>query len=96
MVALNDVLQKRADILVVAARHGARNVRVFGSCARGQAGHKSDVDLLVRLDDDRSLIDHVALIRELEELLGCRVDVVSEEAIDPRIRERVLAEVVSL
>jgi hypothetical protein len=96
MVALNDILGRRGEILRVAARHGAHNVRIFGSVVRGEAGKDSDVDFLVRLDDDRSLIDHIALIRELEDLIGCRVDVVTEDALHRVIRARVLAEGVPL
>jgi len=96
MVALSNILDKREEILRIAARYGARNVRVFGSVVRGDAVEDSDVDFLVRLDDDRSLIDHIALIRELEDLIGCRVDVVTEDALHRVIRARVLAEGVPL
>ena len=85
---------KREDILRVAARHGARNVRVFGSIARGEADERSDVDLLVGFEPGRSLLDHAALWLELQDLLGCKVDVVSEGGIKARIRERVLREAV--
>ncbi|MGB2754211.1 MAG: nucleotidyltransferase family protein [Phycisphaerae bacterium] len=96
MSALNDILGRRKEILRIAARHGAHNVRLFGSVVRGEAAADSDVDFLVRLDDDRSLIDHIALIRELEDLIGCRVDVVTEDALHRVIRARVLAEGVPL
>lgn len=96
MVALNDILSRRDEILRIAARHGARDVRIFGSVVRGEAGRDSDVDFLVRLDDDRSLLDHIALIRELEDLIGCRVDVVAEDDLHRAIRARVLAEGVNL
>ncbi|HET6442179.1 MAG TPA: nucleotidyltransferase family protein [Phycisphaerae bacterium] len=96
MVALGDILSRREEILRVAARHGAHHVRVFGSVVRGEAGKNSDVDFLVRLDLDRSLLDHIALIRELEGLMGCRVDVVTEDDLHHAIRARVLAEGVPL
>jgi len=96
MSALNDIRGRRKEILRIAARHGAHNVRLFGSVVRGEAATDSDVDFLVRLDDDRSLIDHIALIRELEDLIGCRVDVVTEDALHRVIRARVLAEGVPL
>jgi len=96
MSALNDIRGRRKEILRIAARHGAHNVRLFGSVVRGEAAADSDVDFLVRLDDDRSLIDHIALIRELEDLIGCRVDVVTEDALHRVIRARVLAEGVPL
>jgi len=92
MVAMNDIQQRRDEILRVADAHGARNVRVFGSVARGEASETSDLDLLVHFDTDRSLLDHVALMRELEDLLGCRVEVVPDTALHQRIRDRVLAE----
>ncbi len=70
--------EKREEILRIAAKHGARNVRVFGSVVRGEAGEDSDVDLLVEFDPDRSLLDHATLVLDLEELLGCKVNVVTE------------------
>jgi predicted nucleotidyltransferase len=83
---------KRKEILRVAEKHGASNVRVFGSLARGEADAQSDVDLLVTMEPGRSLLDHAALWIEIEALLGCPVDVVSERGLKPRIRERVLQE----
>jgi uncharacterized protein len=92
-----DALRLRRDeILRVAAQHGASNVRVFGSVARGEADVASDVDLLVDLRPGTSLFDHVALMLALEELLGRRVDVATDGALKPRIRERVLREAVAL
>jgi len=88
--------QRRAEIVRLAADHGARDVRVFGSVARGDVGPDSDVDLLVRLDPGATLLGHAALIRELESLLGLRVDVVSENGLRPRVRENVLREAVAL
>jgi len=87
---------KRNEILAIAARHGARNVRVFGSVARGEADEASDIDLIVEFEPGRSLLDHAGLWLELQELLGCKVDVVSERGIKPRLRERVLKEAVPL
>jgi len=78
--------------LRVAARHGARNVRLFGSVARGEAGEKSDIDLLVEFEPGRSLLDHAGLMVELEELLGRKVDVVSEQSLYWLIRRRILKE----
>ena len=87
-----EISEKRVQILLVAAAHGARNVRVFGSVARGDSGAESDVDLLVEFEPGRSLLDHAALQIELEALLGRRVDVASERGLRPRVRERVLRE----
>ncbi len=94
---LNNLLKsRREEILSIAARHGARNVRVFGSVARGEDDDKSDIDLLVEFESGRSLLDHAGLWLELQDLLGCKVDVVSERGIKPRIRERILRESVPL
>ncbi len=85
-------------LIATAARHGARNVRVFGSVARGTATEDSDLDLLVDFEPGRNLFDLVGLKQEIEEALGGRkkVDVVTENALSPRIRERVLREAVSV
>ncbi len=86
------VTDNRDRILDIAARHGARNVRIFGSAARGEARPDSDIDLLVDLEPGRSLLDHVALWQDLEQLLRRRVDVVVEGGISPHLEERILAE----
>ena len=91
--ALND---KRDQIRRIAAAHGARNVRVFGSCARGDAGPASDVDLLVDTATVTSSWFPAGLIVDLEDLLGRRVDVVTENGLNPLIRDRVLREAVPL
>jgi uncharacterized protein len=94
---LNKILQdKRETNLQVAAQHGARNVQVFGSIARGEAKIDSDLNLLVKLDPGRSLIDLTAIKQDLEDLLGCEVDVLTEAAISSYIKEQVLKEAVSL
>jgi predicted nucleotidyltransferase len=87
---------KREEILKVCAKYGARNVRVFGSVARGEADEQSDLDLIVDFEPGRSLLDHAGLWLELQELVGVKVDVVSSCGIKPRIRERVLQEAVPL
>lgn len=93
---LNDLKQKRASILQLAAAHGASNVRVFGSVARGEATDHSDVDFLVDFDLARVSWGGGALLVELETLLGCEVDLMSAEDLHPSIREQVLAEAVAL
>lgn len=87
---------RRDEILNLCARYGARNVRVFGSVARGEADESSDIDLIVDFEPERSLFDHAGLWLELQELAGIKVDVVSSRGLKPRIRERVLQEAVPL
>lgn len=87
---------RRAEILAAATRHGARNVRVFGSVARGDARPDSDIDFLVDMEPGRSLFDVGGLLFDLRALLGVEVDVVTEKGLRPRIRETVLREAVSL
>lgn len=82
----------RDEILRVAARHGAGNVRVFGSAARGESTDESDIDLLVDLEPGRSLLDHSALLQDLQELLGRRVDVLTERSLYWLLRRRILRE----
>lgn len=84
--------KKRAEILETASRHGARKVRIFGSVARGEDDEKSDIDFLVEMEPGKSLLDHAALLLDLEKLLGCKVDVLTEKGLKARIRERVLRE----
>lgn len=98
MISRADILKRRAEIIALAARHGASHVRIFGSVARGDAGETSDLDLLVRFEPDRSLIDHGLLIEELQGMLHVTVDVVSEGALrkDDRFGHEVLREAVVL
>ncbi len=90
------VNSKREEIRALAARRGARNVRIFGSVARGQAGPDSDLDLLVDLEPGRTLLDMGRLLMDLQDLLGVRVDLVEQEGLSPLFRQRVLREVVAL
>jgi uncharacterized protein len=87
---------KREEILEIAERHGASNVRVFGSVARGEATAESDIDFLVELEKGRSLLDHAALVIDLEESLGRRVDVATDRGLKPRFREHILREAIRL
>jgi predicted nucleotidyltransferase len=91
-----ELMSKRHQILEIAAKRGAKRIRLFGSAARGDSGPSSDVDFLVEFEPGRSLFDHGGLVMDLQELLGCKVDVVSERALRPRYRERVLREAVPL
>lgn len=88
--------EKREEILKIAAKHGAYNVRIFGSVARGESDEASDVDVLVEMEPGRSLFDLGGILTDLESLLGCRVDVVTVKGLRQRIRERVLREAVPL
>lgn len=90
------VREKREEIVNIAASHGAQEVQIFGSLARGQAGPESDLDILVKLDPDRTLLDLVAIKQDLEGFLNCSVDVVTEAAISPYIREQVLKDAIAL
>ena len=96
-MGIDHILGRQRDaILRLAVRHGASNVRVFGSVARGDADRQSDVDFLVEMASGRSLMDLGGLLTDLEELLGRRVDVVTEAGLRGRIRERVLQEALPL
>lgn len=96
MSRLDELRAKRAELLTIAARHGASDVRVFGSVARGDETPSSDIDFLVRLEKGRSLFDLVRLYDDIEELLGVSVDIVTEGGVSPYLRDRVLAEAVPL
>ena len=86
------VRNKREEVLGIARRHGALNVRVFGSVARGEAMPDSDVDFLVDMEPGRSLLDLGGLLMDPRDLLGQEVDVVTEHGLKPRTRDRVLKE----
>ena len=88
-----EILQsKRKEILHLVNQHGAYNLRVFGSVARGEADRDSDIDFLVDLGQNLSPWFPVRLIRDLEQLLGRKVDIVTEKGLKERIKERVLRE----
>ena len=87
-----DLQGKRSEILQIASTYGARNLRLFGSVARGEDHADSDFDLLVDMEPGRSLIDLVALGQDLEDLLQRKVDVVTATSVHPALRERILAE----
>ncbi len=93
----NENLKKNtSQVLRIAANYGVRNIRVFGSVARGESGDRSDIDLLVTLDRGVTLMKVSALKRELEKLLGCKVDIVSDKGLRKQIRETILTEAVPL
>ena len=86
------VQAQREQILAIAHKNGAQDVRIFGSVARGDSRPDSDIDFLVNLETGRSLLDLARLLRELQTLLGHNVDVVTEAGLRPRIRPQVLKE----
>lgn len=90
------IYDHRDEILRLARKHVAQNVRLFGSAARGDDRVDSDLDLLVEMGKDRSLIDHVALKQDLEELLRREIDVVTEQSLYPRLRDWVLRKAIAL
>lgn len=96
-MAIEEIIKERRDeILRIAARHGAHNVRVFGSAARGEAGPQSDIDLLVDVGPRTSSWFPTGLIDDLEQLLGRKVDVLTDGGISPYLREQIYREAVPL
>ena len=96
MTATELIEDRKKEIIRIAAAHGARNVRIFGSAARGEDREDSDIDFLVDLEPGRSLFDLGGLLTDLQDLLGRRVDVVTEKGLRDRIRDRVLREAVPI
>ena len=88
--------ERREEILRLAEQRGARNLRVFGSVARGEAKEGSDLDLLVEWEPNRSLLDHVALVEDLQDLLGVKVHVGTEKSLHWYVRDRILREATPL
>ena len=95
-ITLSDLRREREQIKRVAQKYGASNIRVFGSVSRGEEGPKSDIDFLIDFEADRSLLDLVGLKLELEELLGYKVDLVTEKAMHRLIADQVIKEAVPL
>ncbi|MGH8068377.1 MAG: nucleotidyltransferase family protein [Candidatus Entotheonellia bacterium] len=90
------VKAKRAEILRIAAKYGVRNVRLLGSRARGDARSDSDVDFLVDMPSGCSLLDVGRLMMDLQDILGCKVDVVEPKGLHWYIRDKVLKEAIPL
>ena len=93
---LEKLMLKRDEIKKIAESYGAKNVRVFGSVARKEEARDSDVDFLVALDQGRSALDLGGLLMDLQDLLGCKVDIVTERGLNPLLRDQVLKEAVNL
>lgn len=87
---------KREEILQLATKHGAYNVRIFGSVARGEANEDSDIDFLINVKENHSRWFPGGLLADLEDLLGCKVDIVTERSLHELIRERILKEAIPL
>ena len=96
MITKEDLLKKRDQILQIAAQHGALDVRVFGSVARDEATQDSDLDLLIEPGSNLSAWFPAGLIIDLENLLSCKVEVVTERALNPLFRDQVLAEAITI
>ena len=86
MITREFIQRNRDAILEIARRYGASDIRLFGSVARGDAAESSDVDLIVRFEPHRSLLDHAGLIGALEDFLGVKVDVIDADGMRPRFR----------
>jgi uncharacterized protein len=95
-IALESLRAKREHILDIAKRHGAFSVKIFGSTVRGDRGESSDVDFLVELEPDRSLMDLGGLLMDLQEFLDCKVDLAEPEGLHWCVRERILKEALPL
>lgn len=94
---LDELLRaKKQEILRIAKEHGVIRIRTFGSVARGEATEKSDIDFLIRLGEGRSLLDLIGFKQDIEELLGRKVDVVSEGGVSPYLKDRILHEAAPL
>ncbi len=96
MTTLESLRQRKAEIESLAARYGAHDVRVFGSVARDEDTNDSDIDVLVEMSDEASLLDLVEFQQALEAMLNRRADVLTVRGINPHLRERILAEAVRL
>src|SRR5438045_1605718 len=96
MLSKEDIVRRREEIIAIAKRYGASDLRIFGSLARGDVSETSDVDFLVRFEPGRSLFDQGGLLMDLRQLLGVNVDVVSEGALSGRFGQIVRAEAVPL
>jgi predicted nucleotidyltransferase len=95
-MTLDEIRGQREIILAIASSHGARNVRLFGSTARGSSGMESDVDVLVELEPGRTLFDLGGLLMDLQSAMGVRVDVAVDRMLRPDIRSQVMREAIPL
>lgn len=96
MITRDTIREHREAILAIARRYGASDIRIFGSVARGDATESSDLDLIVRFGPECSLFDHGGLLMDLQDLLGVKVDVISENGMRERFRNHIMQDVVPL
>lgn len=96
MITRDDIFHRREEIIALARRHRASNVRLFGSVARGDARATSDVDLIVHFEPGASLLDHGGLVMDLRELLGVDIDIVDDEGMRERFRQSVMKDAVAV
>lgn len=96
MNTLHTLQSKKAELLALAAKHGASNVRLFGSVARGKDQPDSDVDLLVDMQENRSLFDLIGLQQDIEKMLGKKVDVLTPDGINRYLKDKILSEAAPL
>ncbi|MDJ0682707.1 MAG: nucleotidyltransferase family protein [Xenococcaceae cyanobacterium MO_167.B52] len=90
------IQENRLEILNIAKNYGASNIRIFGSVAREEANNNSDIDFLMDIESGKNLLDRIALIQDLEDLLGCKVDVAKPENLHESIKEKILKEAIIL
>ncbi|MGK7939604.1 MAG: nucleotidyltransferase family protein [Crocosphaera sp.] len=90
------IQEKRQEIIKIATKYGASNIRIFGSVARGEATENSDIDFLMDIESGHSLLHRISLIQELEDLLKCKVDVAKPQQLHEIIKEQVLQESIPL
>jgi len=95
-MSIDELRSRRSEILSLAAHYGARNVRVFGSIARGEDRADSDVDFLIEVEPGRSLLDVIGFEQELSQLLGRSVEVLTDGGLSPYLQQQILAEAASL
>lgn len=96
MPKLEVIKSKRDQILSIIREHGANNARIFGSTVRGEDDSSSDLDILIQLSPGRSLLDIIAIKQDLEDLLGCKVDVITEASLSPYLKDEILKTAVNL
>ncbi len=96
MSKLDEIKSKRQQIIDLGRQYGAIKIRIFGSVARGESGPQSDIDILVNLEPGRSALELGGLLMDLQDLLGCQVDIVTEKGLNQHIKDQVLQEAVDL